>query len=70
MRKCPNYAIYHKFPIETDPIERMVLREELCIGCGICAANCPNDAIKMIKVRDNIPPKKNMIGNKTFLELI
>ena len=70
MRKCPNGAIYHKFPIETDPIEEMVLREELCIGCGLCATNCPNDAIKMVKVRDNVPPEKAFIGNKTFLEIL
>ncbi|MCK4285865.1 MAG: 4Fe-4S binding protein [Candidatus Lokiarchaeota archaeon] len=71
MRKCPQEAIYHKFPIEPDlSDEQMVLREELCIGCGICSVNCPNDALKMVKVRDNIPPKKNLIGNKTFLEML
>jgi Pyruvate/2-oxoacid:ferredoxin oxidoreductase delta subunit len=70
MRKCPKEAIYHQFQNEhasTD--ERMILKEEMCIGCGICAANCPNDAIKMVKVRDNIPPDKNMIGSKTFTEM-
>ena len=71
MRKCPNDAIYHRFPIEPDSSdEQMVLKEEMCIGCGICAANCPNDAIKMVKVRDNIPPEKSLIGNKTFTELL
>jgi Pyruvate/2-oxoacid:ferredoxin oxidoreductase delta subunit len=70
MKKCPNNAIYHRFPIESDPIERMVLREELCIGCGVCAINCSNNAIKMVKVRDVKPPEKNMIGNKTFIELL
>ena len=48
----------------------MILREEFCIGCGICAANCPKDAIKLVKVRDIEPPDKNMIGNKTFLEIL
>ena len=48
----------------------MVLREDKCIGCGICAVNCPNDAIKMMKVRDIEPPEKNLIGNKTFTELL
>jgi ferredoxin len=69
VRKCPNGAIYHKWPQESDSSdEQMVLREELCIGCGICAANCPKDAIKMVKVRNIEPPDKNLIGNKTFLE--
>ncbi|MFW9894743.1 MAG: ATP-binding protein [Candidatus Thorarchaeota archaeon] len=71
MKKCPQEAIYHKFPFESDSSdEHMVLREEFCIGCGICAINCPNDAIKMTKVRDNIPPDKRLIGNKTFTEML
>jgi len=71
MRKCPNDAIYHRFPVEADSSdEQMVLREEMCLGCGICAANCPNNAIKMVKVRDNTPPEKHLIGNKTFTELV
>jgi len=71
MRKCPKEAIYHKFQNEYDSSnEQMVLKEELCIGCGICAANCPNDAIKMVKVRDNVPPDKHLIGNKTFTEML
>lgn len=70
VRKCPNEAIYHKWPNEEDSSdERMILREDLCIGCGICAANCPKDAIKIVKVRDIEPPEKNKIGNKTFLEI-
>ena len=71
MRKCPQEAIYHKFPMESDSSdERMVVREELCIGCGVCAANCPSDAIKMVKVRDNVAPDKQLIGNKTFVEML
>ncbi|MFX1337282.1 MAG: 4Fe-4S binding protein [Promethearchaeota archaeon] len=71
MRKCPGKAIYHKWPKESDSSdEQMVIREELCIGCGICAANCPKDAIKMIKVRENVPKAAPKIGGISFGELI
>ena len=71
MRKCPKEAIYHKFPLKSDSSdEKMILKEEMCIGCGICAANCPNDAIKMKKVRDIIPQDKQLIGNKTFTQML
>lgn len=36
----------------------------------VCATNCPNNAIKPVKVRDNIPTEKHKIGTKTFLELV
>ena len=71
LRKCPVDAIYHRWPLESDSSdEKMVLREDKCIGCGICAVNCPKEAIKMMKVRDIEPPERNLIGNKTFTELL
>ncbi|MBC8477228.1 MAG: 4Fe-4S binding protein [Dehalococcoidia bacterium] len=27
-------------------------QEERCIGCSVCAFNCPDDALTMVKVRD------------------
>ena len=71
MKKCPQKAIYHKFPVKSDSSdEQMVLREEMCIGCGVCAINCSDKAIKMVKVRDNVPPDRQKIGNKTFIEML
>jgi Pyruvate/2-oxoacid:ferredoxin oxidoreductase delta subunit len=71
LRKCPNEAILHKWPVESDSSdEKMIIREDLCIGCGICAANCPQNAIKMIKVREVVPEKSPKLGDVTFGELI
>ncbi|MFX1375326.1 MAG: 4Fe-4S binding protein [Promethearchaeota archaeon] len=71
LKKCPMGAIYHKFPNELDSTdERMFIDEDDCLGCGVCATNCPNNAIKLVKVRDNIPTEKFKIGSKTLLELI
>jgi ferredoxin len=33
----------------------MVIKEDSCIGCGLCAHHCPNDAIMMKKVYDDVP---------------
>ncbi len=71
IRKCPNDAIYHKWPLESDSSdERIVLREDYCLGCGVCAANCPQNAIKMVKVRDITPPEQHKVGNKSALDLL
>jgi len=33
----------------------LIFNPSLCIGCGVCAANCPENAILMVKVRDARP---------------
>lgn len=52
-RLCPPKAIFHHFPHGQDlKDDFMVVREDLCIGCGVCAANCAEEAIQLHKVRD------------------
>jgi Pyruvate/2-oxoacid:ferredoxin oxidoreductase delta subunit len=71
LRKCPNEAILHKWPVKSDSSdEEMIIREDLCIGCGICAANCSQNAIKMVKLRDVVPKKAPKLGDISFSELI
>jgi len=35
--------------------ERIMIERDFCIGCGVCAANCPEEAISLKKTSDNIP---------------
>lgn len=47
--------VYHA-PHDSEP-ERILFLEERCIGCGLCAYHCPNDAIVLVKVKDQVPEK-------------
>ena len=58
MEICPMEAIYHHWPHKKDLSDDMMLiRYDRCIGCGVCASNCPSDAITLEKVRDIVPIK-------------
>ena len=41
---CPDGVISRDFPLEIDL--------EYCKGCGVCAEECPRDAITMIEGRE------------------
>ncbi|MFX0028510.1 MAG: 4Fe-4S dicluster domain-containing protein [Candidatus Hermodarchaeota archaeon] len=70
LNKCQMGAIYHKWANESDNSdEYMFLKQEFCVGCGVCANVCPNNAINLVKIREDVPEEKYKIGNKTFLEL-
>jgi len=63
-------AIFHQWANEPDlSDEHMFVREEFCIGCGVCALNCPNNAIKMVKVRYDDFSNMVKFGNKPLFEL-
>jgi len=54
VRICPMEAnVYHAS--HDNESERILLLEERCIGCVLCAYHCPNDAIKLVKVKDQVP---------------
>ena len=49
MVECPTGAIFR------DIIGgEVVINDRTCIGCSMCAKNCPYDAIRMVEVRERI----------------
>jgi Pyruvate/2-oxoacid:ferredoxin oxidoreductase delta subunit len=72
MRICPMETIYHHFPHTEDSSDNMmVIRDNLCIGCGVCASNCPNAAITLEKVRNVVPVKSQAeIGQRAQAERV
>ncbi|MHA1376914.1 MAG: ATP-binding protein [Candidatus Helarchaeota archaeon] len=58
---CPFYALSYITGEKEDKSEdKITVREEICIGCGLCASNCPKEAITLKKIRD-VKPAKNFI---------
>jgi Pyruvate/2-oxoacid:ferredoxin oxidoreductase delta subunit len=55
---CPFQALYRHYPHTEDLSDDMIMvLEERCIGCGVCAHKCPHDAITLVRVREEIPEK-------------
>jgi len=54
VRICPLEANVYHAPHDKEP-ERILFLEERCIGCGLCAYHCSNGAIKLVKVKDQVP---------------
>ncbi len=53
---CPMSAVWHHWPHEDDlSDDYIIIRDHRCIGCGLCAHHCPNDAISMKKVHNDTP---------------
>ena len=52
-------AMWHHYPHSEDlSDDKIMILEERCIGCGVCAHKCPQDAITMVRVREEIPEEK------------
>jgi Pyruvate/2-oxoacid:ferredoxin oxidoreductase delta subunit len=56
VKKCPVKARWHHWPHKPDLSDNFIfLEEERCLGCGVCAYLCPQQAITMVRVRDFTP---------------
>ncbi len=56
VKLCPMNALHHHQPHSVDLLDNYIyLNEPECIGCGVCATNCPHEAIILEKVGDMIP---------------
>jgi len=51
---CPMGANIYHAPHDREP-EGIILLENRCIGCGLCAYHCPTGAIKLVKIRNETP---------------
>jgi Na+-translocating ferredoxin:NAD+ oxidoreductase subunit B len=55
---CPVGAMFLYLGHGGNKLEKKVtIISERCIGCGLCASHCPNDAISLKKVREYVPEK-------------
>jgi Pyruvate/2-oxoacid:ferredoxin oxidoreductase delta subunit len=55
---CPVGIIEHT---EDSDSEKISISLDGCLGCGLCASNCPEEAISLEKVRNDIPSQS--VGN-------
>ena len=55
-KACPVGAIGRVPAQEENKKDRMIVMEQRCIGCGLCAIKCPNQAVKLRRARDIMPP--------------
>lgn len=49
---CPVAIIEHT---EDSDGEKIIMNLDECLGCGLCASNCPKEAITLEKARNEIP---------------
>ncbi len=55
---CPMEIIEH---VDYSDGEKIIFSLDSCLGCGLCASNCPEEAISLEKVRNDIP--RQSMGN-------
>ena len=68
IKMCPMTAIWHHWPHAADLSDNFILiKEERCIGCGLCAHHCLTEAIFMKRIANDIP-EETLLGVLTQVE--
>jgi Pyruvate/2-oxoacid:ferredoxin oxidoreductase delta subunit len=64
---CPMGAIFHHPPHKDDLSDNFIyITEDKCIGCGVCATNCPQNAITLKKIRTQVPEKSTAAAGARY----
>ena len=48
--------------------QRISINYDRCIGCGVCAFNCPEEALSMVKKFDKVPVENMMLAMTKTIE--
>ncbi|HEY0088862.1 MAG TPA: 4Fe-4S binding protein [Candidatus Lokiarchaeia archaeon] len=65
VKMCPTEALYRHYPHSYDLSDDYItIKDNECLGCGVCATTCSHDAIIMEKIADVIPERN--ISNCCF----
>ena len=54
-KACPVGAIGRHLSHEEGERDHMIVMPDRCIGCGVCSAVCPREAITLERVRETVP---------------
>jgi len=63
---CPMQVI--ELVDEDTEDQRISINTDRCIGCGVCAFNCPEEALSMVKKFDKVPVENMMLAMTKTIE--
>ena len=52
--KCEKRCLLGAITVDEEA-KKVIVDEAKCIGCGVCAATCPKETLKLVRKRDKEP---------------